>query len=369
MTIFMASELLFAPFPPKNMSPDQSIGAKFDRLIAAFDLASTVKRRSVVIKMHLGGGNGFSTIHPFFVRKLVKAVKEAGASKVFITDMKRDVDHAIDRGYTEEVCGCPIVPVCGEDESAFVTFPVEPPFKTMDRIELSKNILDSDVLLDFSHVKGHGVCGFGGASKNLSMGAVTNAMRQLLHAQEGGLEWNSEKCNKCSKCVNNCPDKAMTFKDGKLKIFFHKCKYCRHCMLICPQKAIKIDQGCYVDFQQAMAMTTAKLISHFKDRQLYINMLMDITPFCDCWGMTTPALTPDIGILAGRDIVAIEQASLDLIGKATFYQDALPPGWNCDPDTTKHLFERVHHKNPYAVVKALEKMGMGTTEYTLKEIN
>ena len=140
-------------------------------------------------------------------------------------------------------------------------------------------------------------------------------------------------------------------------------------MLICPQKAIKIDQGSYVDFQQAMAMTTAKLISHFKDRQLYINMLMDITPFCDCCGMTTPALTPDIGILAGRDIVAIEQASLDLIGKATFYQDALPPGWNCDPDTTKHLFERVHHKNPYAVVKALEKMGMGTTEYTLKEIN
>jgi uncharacterized Fe-S center protein len=140
-------------------------------------------------------------------------------------------------------------------------------------------------------------------------------------------------------------------------------------MLICPQKAIKIDQGCYVDFQQAMAMTTARLLSHFEGRQLYINMLMDVTLFCDCWGMTTPALTPDIGILAGRDIVAIEQASLDLIGKAPFYKEALPPGWNCDPDTTKHLFERVHHKNPYAVVNALEKMGMGTTEYTLKEIS
>lgn len=367
--ILMASELLFAPYAPKSMAPDQCIGAKFDRLLEAFELKKTVEDRRVVIKMHLGGGNGFSTIHPFFVRKLVKALKAAGAASVFITDMKRDVATAIDRGYTEEVCGCPIVPVCGEDESAFVTFPVEPPFKTMDRIELSKPILDADVLLDFSHVKGHGVCGFGGASKNLSMGAVTNAMRQLLHAQEGGLEWDDARCTRCNKCVNNCPDKAMTFKDGKLKIFFHNCKYCRHCMLICPKSAIRIERGQYVDFQQAMAMTTAKLISHFTDRQLYINVLTDVTLFCDCWGMTTPALVPDIGVLAGRDIVAIEKASLDLIADAPFYKEALPPNWKCDPDESKHIFERLHGKNPYAVVSALEKMGMGTQEYTLHEIN
>ena len=365
----MTSELLFASYPPRSMSPDQCIGAKFDRLLEKLELKKTVAERKVVIKMHLGGGNGFSTIHPFFVRKLVKALKSAGAASVFITDMKRDVDTAIDRGYTEEVCGCPIVPVCGEDESAFETFPVEPPFKTMDRIELSKPILDADVLVDFSHVKGHGVCGFGGASKNLSMGAVTNAMRQLLHAQEGGLEWDDDKCTRCNKCVNNCPDKAMTFKDGKLKIFFHNCKYCRHCMLICPQQAIRIDRGHYVDFQQAMAMTTAKLISHFPDRQIYINMLMDITLFCDCWGMTTPALVPDIGILAGRDIVAIEEASLDLISKVPFYKEALPPKWQYTPDDSKHLFEQLHGKNPYAVVRILEELGMGTREYTLREIN
>ena len=365
----MASELLFAPYAPQSMAPDQCIGAKFDRLLEAFELKKSVENRRVVIKMHLGGGNGFSTIHPFFVRKLVKALKAAGAESIFITDLKRDVATAIDRGYTEEVCCCPILPVCGADESEFVSFPVEPPFKTMDKIELSKPILDSDVLLDFSHVKGHGVCGFGGASKNLSMGAVTNAMRQLLHAQEGGLEWDDAKCSRCSKCVNNCPDKAMTFKDGKLKIFFHNCKYCRHCMLICPQQAIRIDRGHYVDFQQAMAMTTAKLLTHFSGRQLYINMLMDITLFCDCWGMTTPALVPDIGILAGSDIVAIEQASLDLIGKAPFMKEALPPGWKYDDDDSKHLFERLHGKNPYAVVRLLEEMGMGTSSYSLREIN
>ena len=106
----MASELLFASYPPRSMSPDQCIGAKFDRLLEKLELKKTVEDRNVVIKMHLGGGNGFSTIHPFFVRKLVKALKSAGAASVFITDMKRDVDTAIDRGYTEEVCGCPLCP-------------------------------------------------------------------------------------------------------------------------------------------------------------------------------------------------------------------------------------------------------------------
>ena len=364
----MSSELLFASYAPRSMSPDQSIGAKFDRLLAEFDLPGSVKNRSVAVKMHLGGGNGFSTIHPFFVRKLVKALKNAGAKDVFITDLKHDVENAVERGYTEEVCGCRLVPVCGADESEYCTFPLEVPFKTMDRIELSKPILDADVLLDFSHVKGHGVCGFGGASKNLSMGAVTNAMRQMLHAQEGGLEWDESKCTRCQKCVTNCPDKAMTFKDGKLRIFFHNCKYCRHCMLICPHDAIKIEQGCYVDFQQAMAMTSAKLLSFFESRALFINMLMDITLFCDCWGMTTPALVPDLGILAGRDIVAIEQCSLDLINKAPFYRESLPPGWSCSEDTSKHIFERLHGKNPYAVVKALEEMGMGSSNYTVREI-
>ena len=64
----MSSELLFAPYAPKSMAPDQSVGAKFDRLLAAFELEKTVRDRKVAIKMHLGGGNGFSTIHPFFVR-------------------------------------------------------------------------------------------------------------------------------------------------------------------------------------------------------------------------------------------------------------------------------------------------------------
>ncbi len=365
----MNSPLLFAAFAPKTLEPANSIGNKFDRLLEKFDLASTVKGRRVCVKMHLGGGGGFSTIHPFFVRKLVRAVKAAGAASVFVTDLYRDTVDAIDRGYTEEVFDCPIAPVCNKEDSDFESFPVEPPFKGMDRIELSKPILESDVLLDFSHVKGHGVCGFGGASKNLSMGAVTDRMRQILHSLEGGLIWDEEKCIRCNLCVEHCPNGAMEFKEEKLSVFYHDCKFCQHCALVCPRKAIHMTAGGYLDFQRGMAMTTAKLLERFlPDRALFLNLLMDTTIFCDCWGMTTPRLIPDLGILAGRDIVAIEQATLDLIGRAPLIPGALPEGWALDPDPALHLFERIHHKDPYAVVRFLAEFGCGNVGYDLTEV-
>lgn len=366
----MSAHLFFAAFAPKKLDPAESIGNKFSRLLERLNLASIVDGKTVAVKMHLGGGGGFSTIHPFFVRKLILAIRKAGAKDVFVTDLKRDVEGAIDRGYTEEVLGCRILPVCGEDESDFQSFPVEPPFHGMDRIELSGPILKADVLLDFSHVKGHGVCRFGGASKNLSMGAVTDWMRRALHSLEGGLIWEDGKCTRCGSCIANCPNHAMKFDDeNKLDVFYHNCKFCQHCVLICPEQALTMTAGGYLDFQKGMAMTSAELLKHFPaGRRLFINMLMDTTIFCDCWGMTTPRLIPDIGILAGDDIVAIEQATLDLVNREELIPNSLPDGWELSSDRSLHLFERIHGKDPYAVVRYLEELGCGSVKYTLEEV-
>ncbi|MPN19562.1 Asparagine--tRNA ligase [bioreactor metagenome] len=158
-------------------------------------------------------------------------------------------------------------------------------------------------------------------------------------------------------------------KDGKLDVFYHDCKFCQHCVLICPEQALTMTAGGYLDFQKGMAMTSAKLLEQFPPgRRLFINMLMDTTIFCDCWGMTTPRLIPDIGILAGDDIAAIEQATLDLINREELIPKSLPDGWDLSEDRSLHLFERIHHKDPYAVVCYLEELGCGTTAYTLDEV-
>ena len=67
----MPSELLFADYSPSNLEPRNSIGAKWLRLLDALNLSATVAGKRVAIKMHLGGDVGYTTIHPFFARKLV----------------------------------------------------------------------------------------------------------------------------------------------------------------------------------------------------------------------------------------------------------------------------------------------------------
>ncbi|MGM9969361.1 MAG: EFR1 family ferrodoxin [Anaeroplasma sp.] len=50
---------------------------------------------------------------------------------------------------------------------------------------------------------------------------------------------NMDKCLKCLKCVNDCPEKNIIFKEDKIK-FKHKCDMCMRCSFYCPQDAIKI---------------------------------------------------------------------------------------------------------------------------------
>lgn len=89
---------------------------------------------------------------------------------------------------------------------------------------------------------------------------------------------------------------------------------------------------------------------------------MNITALCDCWGFTTP----DIGILASDDIVAIEHASLSLIKTENFLPAGVPIGYELGEKG--HLFERIHGKDPYVQLRALEKLGMGSFDYTMQEI-
>ena len=125
--------------------------------------------------------------------------------------------------------------------------------------------------------------------------------------------------------------------------------------------------GRYKDFQRGMALATSKVLGTFHPRHVvFINFLVDVTVFCDCWGMTTPALVPDIGILAGRDIVAIDQASLDLIRLEDLIPGSLPEG--LEMGETGHLFERIHRKDPYVVVDYLAELGHGAKDYRLVEV-
>jgi uncharacterized Fe-S center protein len=359
----MSSKILFASVKYDKYDADATLPAKFGRLIDKMDMEDRVKGKWTAVKMHLGRNIGYTTIHPLFVKILVDKLVGYGA-KVFITD--NVVSGARDRGYSEEYLGVPIVPVCGTIGKYYYEKEVD--FRTFKNVDIGGNIHDAEVMIDFSHVKGHGACGYGGACKNIAMGCVTDRTRQQIHGLEGGITWDEELCTHCEACIRNCNHDANSFdKEGKYNVFFHNCTYCQHCVKVCPTGAIKMDAERYRDFQEGMAICTDEVLKTFKPGNVfYINFLTDITILCDCWGLTTPSLVPDIGILASQDIVAIEKASLDAIKVEDLIMSGVPKGMELGEHG--HLFERLHRKNPFVQLRELEKRGLGTQEYTIEEI-
>lgn len=358
------SEVLFASAIPERIDRDRTLPVKFQRLLARLPIQDRVKGRTVAVKMHVGGGMGYSTIHPFFVRLLVEHIKEGRPKDVFVSDA--GVGGAAARGYTRQTLGARVAPALGADGNEVVTRRTG--WKPMPTALLGKPIVDADVLINLSHVKGHGDCGFGAACKNLAMGCVPDKTRGKIHALEGELVWSKAKCHHCKKCIDECPTDAARFThDGQFVIFWHHCRRCQHCMLICPKKAIEIKDQRFDRFQEGLARVARLVLKAFDPRDVFhINVLTNITIFCDCWGMTTPSLVPDIGIMASQDIVAIDHASLKAIKTRNLIPGSITPPYKLRRG--KHLFEKLHGKDPYRQVAALERLGAGTTSYRIAKV-
>jgi hypothetical protein len=358
----MRSKVLFSSVKFKNYDAKGTLPSKFERLLENTGLKDVVGGKWTAVKMHLGREIGTTTVHPLYVKILVDKLKSWGA-KPFITDQV--TEGAKVRGYTEEMLGAPIAPVCGVMDKYVYEKAVD--FRTFKNVDVGGNIHDAEVMIDLSHVKGHGTCGYGGACKNIAMGCVTDRTRHQIHSLEGGLVWNGELCTHCEACIASCNHNASSFEDGKFSVFYHNCTTCQHCIKVCPTGAITLDSHNYTDFQTGMAICTDEVLKTFEPGHVYyINFLTNITIICDCWGMSTPALVPDIGIMASSDIVAIETACLGAIKTENLISDGLPQGMELGGKG--HLFERIHGKDPYIQLSELEKRGLGMQEYVIEEV-
>jgi len=359
--------VLFAPAAIERLEGKATLPAKFERMLDRLPMKRVCGGATVALKMHVGGGIGFTTIPPLFVRMLVEKIKAAGAKSVFVTDGGGGMGGAAARGYTAEVLGAPLVGAAGIKDRYFYTHKIG--YKSLKEVQIAGNIEAADALVNLSHFKGHGDCGYGAACKNLAMGCVTERTRGSIHGLEGGLRYNRKLCIRCRKCVEACTHGAASWNDERncLEIFYHHCVYCRHCVLACPKDAIRIAGGGYIPFQRGLALTTREVLRTFDPgRYLHINFLTQITVYCDCWGFSTPALIPDVGIVASEDTVAVDNASLDLTRDGDPLPGSLPPDRKLVEG--RHLFERIHGKDPYVQIREMESVGLGTAEYRLRMV-
>ena len=170
---------------------------------------------------------------------------------------------------------------------------------------------DSCVVL--SHFKGHQMGGFGGALKQLSIGFASQKGKMWIHSAGRETDWTKGIGGKATQ----------------------------------------------EEFTNAMGDSASAIVNYFKGKGqiVYINVLANISKSCDCAGKSAPApKIKDIGIMASTDPVAIDRACLDLVSKT-------------NEEGTKEFMDQVNNKLGENTIVAAEKLGIGTTQYNLVDID
>lgn len=364
----MVSEVFFVPAKTHG----QSLLFKLKELMKTLPLNEIVKEKDkVAVKAHMGARGSTRFIRPIFVKEIVNLLKELKAQP-FVTDTTTlypgdratpsgYYETARSHGFTKETLGCPVIIA---DDSCFnaVTLPTKG--GQIQKIEVAGGIAEADSLVVISHVKGHDLAGFGGAIKNIGMGCLTKEGKFKVH-EVTKPTLISDKCTGCGACAKTCPWGGITINEGKASINENKCKGCTSCLYSCPTSALYVPAEMKNKFQEMLASATSAVTTHFKDKIIYVNFILDVTPVCDCAPFSDLPIVPDIGILASRDIVAIDKLSLDLVNEAGVYPGSALHGKTNAKEKSK--FQALHGIDPYIQVFAAEKLSLGSTEAILKK--
>ena len=352
----------------------ETLPAKLELIIEKLGIRDRVKGETVAIKMHTGNNLGYSTVHPVFVRKVVQAVKDGGG-KPFVTDVNWDARGAEERGYSSETIGCPVFPTAGPDEKYFYTH--HRPYKNIQDWKVAGMIQDATFLINLAHAKGHPSCSFGAAFKNLALGCLIGETRGAMHdAMHFDKYWWAERCPDAEtrqRIVDVCPHDGIVIdkhNPEELHMHFEQCNQCGRCLQVAPEGSLKIDPVNFHTFQEACAISTAIALSTFEPgKATHLTIATHMTPVCDCFGFTSMPILPDAGVFGSDDIVAVDQAALDVIGQTRLIEENLPT--SMEVHTRKgHPLRWIHgpYKDPYLVCEYGEQLGLGSRQYELVDV-
>ena len=293
--------------------PEKSLINRLEKLFfeAGFD---KILKGKVGIKLHFGEYGNVHYLRPVFVHKIVEILKGLNLEVELIetcglgaissrTTAKKHLEVAKKHGFCEHCLGVRIRIIDGEHGLNFIKH---------NNTYIAEGLREYDSLLILSHVKGHIQAGFGGAIKNVGVGLVAKPSKYYIHF-EGYPKINLSKCIKCDLCMKNCPVNAI--KD--YRILEDRCLRCNVCVDICKERAIEVKPVDNVTLNKRIVKNARDVLEFFgKERIAYINFLLDIIPHCDCHPFSDIPIVPDIGIMASRDIVSIDKASIDLINSS-----------------------------------------------------
>lgn len=313
------------------------------------------KRGEVVaIKLHIGEVGNTTFLRPEYARVVYEWLKEKDVLP-FLTDTtviyRGKRNNGIEAYETAIFHGFGFAPFIVADGIRGIDgVGVEIDGIREKEVKVARAIYESDILFVLSHFKGHIATGFGGAIKNLGMGCSTKEGKLRMHTGTSPLI-DKERCSGCGLCMEVCPFDAIEIK-GYAEIIKERCAGCGACISACPIKVIRIR------WDASFMTLIERMVDHAlgavkRKRSFYINFLVNITPECDCFPHSNPPIAPDIGIVAGCDPIAVDQASYDLVVEKVGY------------DPFRKIYPEV---DPAYQLLCGEKVGLGRRRYEREEI-
>lgn len=368
----MKSDVYFAGIRARN--PGDSKQNKIRRLFDAAGMSGIIRKGDLVaVKIHFGERGNDSFVNPVFARPVIERVQECGG-RPFLTDTNtlyggsrsNAVDHlrlAEEHGFSSSVAGAPVIIADGLYGDNYKQIPIRG--RHFSSVRIAGEIASAPGMIVLSHFKAHLPAGFGGAIKNLGMGCAPPLGKADQHSTRP--IFNPDLCIGCRSCSEGCPGGAIKVEKRISGIDRDLCTGCGKCLRLCPTHAIDFDWFVEVPpFMERMVEYALGAISGKEGRVGFVNFLLQITPDCDCVPWSDAPIVPDIGILASKDPVAIDQASIDLVnGQSGLSNSYLKRGLDPGEDKFRGLWESTRGD---IQVEYGEKIGLGSRDYRLIEI-
>ena len=353
---------------------------KLQRLIRAAGIADIdMEKKFVAIKLHFGEPGNLSFLRPNYAKAVADVVKELGGIP-FLTDCntlyvgrrKHALEHleaAQENGFSPLSTGCQIIIADGLKGTDEVEVPVEGG-EYVTAAKIGRAVMDADIFISLAHFKGHESTGFGGAIKNIGMGCGSRAGKMEQHCS-GKVSVNPKRCRGCGACARNCAQGAISYgEDRKAVIDEEKCVGCGRCIGHCNFDAIRnnnFDAGELLN--RKMAEYTKAVLAGRPG--FHINMVIDISPSCDCCPTNDAPILPDIGMFASFDPVALDEACVDACNR----QQPLPDSQLADNmaaegfcDHHDHFTNNSPETDWRTCLEHAEKIGVGTRSYELVQV-
>ena len=375
----MDSKVYFATARAKRWDYSVSQVAGLERLIEKMDFGAAIAEGEyVAIKTHFGSQGAHRIVRPRFLRILADAVKAVGG-KPFVCDTVRIqgwdyLEVANQNGINSMSVSCPVILADGLFGCDSIEVKAGP---VLGKVQVASTIYDAPAMIVVSHCKGHIGSGYGGAIKNLAMGGAAGRHRSgewqqargHLHAASGesSVTRNAELCTLCLQCLHVCPTEAISEADDGLVVDDEKCWRCGRCERVCPEGAIQLEKRGEDEFNMALAEGSQAVLSTFEPgKVLYFNFVLEVQPECDCMPMADTPIVQDQGILASTDIIAVDQAALDLINNGVPLPESLAEDRGLKAG--QRILTEALGRDGQLQIDAAAQIGLGSRTYDLVRV-